>query len=193
MKLVVCEGPDDQAVIEGLLAVAGLAGITVEPCGGVPNFNRYLHTLPQRPEFTRHEVASLAIVLDADESRAGCWQRICDRVREGFGVELTAEGVLAGDRPKIGACIMGLGDRGTLEDLVLESLRSTKGFSCLEEYFQCLSAETGRPRYPAKARFRAWMASQADHDLRVGKAAAGGYIPLESPAFVPLRELLRLL
>jgi hypothetical protein len=190
MKLVVCEGEDDQAVIEGLARHAGLKDIRVEGCRGVDNFGQFLRGLPQRPEFTRREVSVLGIVLDADRDRAACWQRIQDRVREAFHVDLAAEGVFAGDRPRIGALITAVGNQGTLEDVVLEAVRNQPGFRCLEEYFRCLAAETGRPSYPAKARFRAWMASQADYDLRVGKAASGGYLPWTSAAFDSLRQFL---
>lgn len=193
MKFVVCEGGDDQAVIEGLARHAGLKDIRVEGCGGVDNFGQYLRGLPQRPEFTRREVSALGIVLDADRDRAARWQQIRERVREAFHVDLAAESVFAGTHPKISALITAVGDQGTLEDVVLEAVRDQRGYRCLEEYFRCLAAETGRPAYPAKARFRAWMASQADYDLRVGKAAIAGYIPWEAPTFAGLRAFLRAL
>ena len=190
MKLIICEGQDDQSVIEGLLSHAGIAGIRIESCGGVPKFNDYLRGLPKRGDFVRREVEALGIVLDADQSRATCWQRIQDRVREAFGVELKAECEWEGNRPRIGAFIAGAGTAGTLEDLALEAAGGQNGFRCLDAYFRCLSDETGQTRYSGKARFRAWMASQSDHDLRLGKAATGGYIPWDSNAFDSLRQFL---
>lgn len=190
MKLIVCEGPDDQSVIEGLLSHARISGVQIEHCGGVPKFNDYLRALPKRGDFVRQEVESLGIMLDADESRATCWQRIQDRVREAFGIELKAECKWAGNRPRIGAFIAGTGESGTLEDLALGAASKQQGFRCLDAYFRCLSDETGRPYYSGKARFRAWMASQSDYDLGLGMAAKNNYIPWDSAMFDSLRQFL---
>jgi hypothetical protein len=84
-------------------------------------------------------------------------------------------------------------NRGTLEDVCLEALRGKPGFACLEEYFRCWEQAANCRPYPAKARFRAWMAAQADFDLRAGKAAEAGNLPWDSPAFGPLRDFLSVL
>lgn len=193
MKLVLCEGEDDQAVIEGLIENSGMSGIAVEQYKGTPKLREYLRALPQRPEFTRREVASLGIVMDADTARASAWQRVKDCVGQAFDVELLREAEFVSDLPRIAGFITGVGDQGSLEDLCLEAVRSSAGFVCLDQYFQCLCRETGKTSFPGKARFRAWMASQSDFDLRVGLAARKGHLPWDNPAFDGLRAFLRAL
>ena len=58
MKLVLCEGPDDVAVVQGLCKASGLSGLTVEQfggkdLGGKDNMRPCLCELPKRPEFAR--------------------------------------------------------------------------------------------------------------------------------------------
>lgn len=190
MKLIVCEGADDQAVLEELLQHLGRQDVVVEQCKGVDNLGRYLRELQKRPEFVRQEVESLGVMIDADQNGDDAWRRVGALVKESFGVELRERGVSAGERPRIVGFVNGRDNRGTLEDVCLEALRGQPGFACLEEYFRCLEQTTDRKTYPAKARFRAWMAAQADFDLRTGKAAKQGYLPWESPAFEPLRDFL---
>ena len=193
MKLLVCEGKDDQALLQGLVGQLGLEGVTIEPCEGVPSFDLFVRQLPKRGEFTRREVASLGIILDADLDRAACWQRIRERVQEAFQIELRGENQFAGDRPRIGGFIVGSGPSGNLEDLLLEACRDKPGFSCLSDYFACLAKAMPDATFKSKARFRAWMAAQSKYDLRAGKAAEEGYIPFDSPVFDELKSFLRAL
>jgi hypothetical protein len=89
-----------------------------------------------------------------------------------------------GERPRIaGLLIGGPSGHGMLEDLCLEAVRDYPGFSCLGDYFRCLTDRTGKKEFHAKARFRAWMASQSDFELHVGKAADKGFLPWSNPAF----------
>lgn len=192
MKFVLCEGQDDVAVIQGICQFSGITGVVAEHCRGRDNLENYLCEMPKRPEFTRGEVESLAVIIDAEEAAASSWQKIANAVRLSFQVSLTESGVFAGSAPKIGGYVIcGQGDKGMIEDLCLEAVSDQPGYSCLQEYFKCLADKTGRADYLAKAKFRAWMASQSDFDLRVGMAAQKGHLPWESQAFDPLREFLR--
>ncbi len=191
MKLVICEGEDDRSVIQGLCQFSKLENIQVEHCGGRTNLESYLRELPKRPEFTRNEVAGLAIVIDAETSAANSWQKIVNGVRQSFCIALDREGDFTGTPMRIGGFVVSADDgTGMIEDLCLQAVASQPGFECLEEYFRCLSEKTGSAGYPAKAKFRAWMASQSDFDLRVGRAADKGYLPWDSIAFEPLRQFL---
>ena len=81
--------------------------------------------------------------------------------------------------------------RGMIEDLCLASVSDQPGFSCLQQYFECLSEKTAAKEYHSKAKFRAWMASQVEFESHVGLAAKHGFLPWENAAFTPLREFLR--
>ncbi len=191
MKLVLCEGPDDEAVIRGLCKDRGVTGLTVEPYLGRDNLANVLTELPKRPEFARQEVVSLGITLDANADGNAAWRLLCSAVRGSLGVSLTQRCVFAGAKPKIGGFIVsGPDGKGMLEDLCLASVSDKPGYDCLEAYFKCLTESTGRKDYHSKAKFRAWMASQSDYELYVGKAAVEGYLPFGHAAFNPLAQFL---
>jgi hypothetical protein len=191
MKLVLCEGPDDEAVIRGLCKDRALTGLTVEAYLGRDNLANVLAELPKRPEFVRQEVVSLGITLDANADADASWRLLCDAVRGSFGVSLTQRGVFVGSKPRIGGFIVsGPDGKGMLEDLCLGAVSAKPGYDCLEAYFKCLTERTGRKDYHSKAKFRGWMASQSDYELHVGKAAVEGYLPFDHAAFDPLRNFL---
>jgi hypothetical protein len=192
MKLVICEGKQDIAVLKGICDSSTIAGLTIEGCGGRDNLERYLVDLHIRPEFTRMEVESVAIMIDAEASAEASWQKLKNAVQLAFKAELIEQGVFAGDRPRIGGFVVsGDGGRGMIEDLCLASVSDRPGYACLEEYFKCLADKTDQKKYHPKAKFRAWMASQSEYEFHVGKAAEKGFLPWDNPAFTPLREFLR--
>jgi hypothetical protein len=92
MKLVLCEGPDDEAVIRGLCKDRGVNGLTVEPYLGRDNLANVLTELPKRPEFARQEVETLGITLDANADGNAAWQLLRDAVLGSFNVSLTERG-----------------------------------------------------------------------------------------------------
>lgn len=192
MKLVLCEGKDDVSVIEQLCRACGIAGLHIEQCGGKDRLREVLAENRKRPEFARDEVESLGVVLDAEEDPVAMWQKLRNDVQAAFDVDLPGPGRFAGERPRIaGLLVGGTEGHGMLEDLCLAALSNRPGFVCLEDYFRCLTHHTGRPTFHAKARFRAWMASQSEFELHVGKAAEQGFLPWENPVFDSLREFLK--
>jgi hypothetical protein len=191
MKLVLCEGQDDEAVIRGLCEARGLRDLKVGPYSGRNKLASVLGELPKRPEFTRQEVESLGITLDANGDGNAAWQLLCDAVRGSFNLSLTERGLFVGAKPRIGGFIVsGPDGKGMLEDLCLASVSDKPGYPCLEAYFRCLTERTGRKDYHSKAKFRAWMASQSQYELYVGKAAVEGYLPFDHAAFNSLAQFL---
>src|SRR6266851_6250789 len=189
MKLVLCEGPDDLEVIRELCKERGVTGLTIERYKGRDNLANVLSELPKRPEFARQEVVSLGITLDANAGGNAAWQLLCNAVRGSFGVSLTERGLFVGAKPRIGGFIVSGPDaKGMLEDLCLAAVSDQPGYPCLEAYFKCLTERTGKKDYHSKSKFRAWMASQSDYELYVGKAAAEGYLPFGHAAFNPLAQ-----
>ncbi len=191
MKLVLCEGKDDKAVVEGLCIHASIGGLVVEEYDGRDNLERVVSSLPVRPEFTRRQVDSLAILIDAEADGNASFQKLQNAIRQGFDVVIPGAGVFVGESPRIAGFVVcdGTG-RGMVEDLCLKSVNDRADYKCVEEYFECLCKNTERKDYHSKAKFKAWMASQTAFDYRVGLAAAKGYIPWGSDAFNKLREFL---
>ena len=191
MKLVLCEGHDEVSVLQELCTARGVPGLTIEPYKGRDNLMNVLRELPKRPEYAQQQIESLAILLDANGNPTGAWQRVSNGVQEHLRVTLPERSSFAGDKPKIaGYIVAGPDGTGMLEDLCLLALNRVPGFDCLDQYFGCLSEKTDRKEYHAKAKFRAWMSAQSDFDLRLGLAAAKGYVPWSSSAFDPLAQFL---
>src|SRR5436190_14712259 len=158
MKLVLCEGVDDKAVVEGLCLHAGIRGLTVEVYDGRSNLERIIGSLHIRSEFSRGEVESLAVLIDAEKDFDASFQKVQNAVRQGFSVEIGKSGVFVGDVPKVaGFVICGGGTSGMLEDLCLKSVNGEPSYKCMEEYFECLCKRTELKDYHPKAKFKAWM------------------------------------
>lgn len=192
LKFVFCEGSDDVAVIKGLMDSAGLAGVSIEPFGGKDNLRNFLRDVQKRPEFAQKRVSAVGIIRDADADGDAALRSVCDALTaHGFKAPDTNGGLARGN-PKIGVLIVGPnGDTGMIEDLCLNAVADRPEFSCVDEYFKCITRKSGRRDFSSKAKVRVWMASQADHELYVGKAAEKGYWPWDSPVFGLLMEFLR--
>jgi hypothetical protein len=193
MKLLLCEGKEDKAVIEGLCSHAKVSGVVIEPYNGRGNLERVVNTLSIRPEFTRKEVETLAVLIDAEEDGNASFRKVQNAIRQGFNIVVEAPGIFGGERPRVAGFIISdaSGQRGMLEDLCLESVSDRPDYKCMQEYFGCLCERTAQKKYHPKAKFKAWMASQAEYDFRVGLAAGKGYLPWGSEAFNKVREFLK--
>jgi hypothetical protein len=192
VKFVFCEGGDDLAIITGVANSIGLNALTVERFLGKTKLHEFLRDARLRPEFSRQQVESLAVVRDADEDDKAAFQSVCDSLRNnGFAVP-AANGGFADGRPKVGVLIVGPnGGSGMVEDLCLKSVSDRPEFDCVDSYFRCIEQKSGRKNFSSKARLRVWMGSQPDYDLYVGKAAEKGYWPWGNPAFNELKAFLK--
>lgn len=193
-KLVLCEGGDDKAIISGLCAAHGIDGISVEDYKGRDKLRTYVHGLRQRPDFVRGEIESVGITRDADEDGQAAWKSVQDAAKAAFGIVLKERGKTAGERPRVAGFIVARPgeDRGKLEDLCLAAVSQQAGYSCLEDYFHCLSEKTEKQTYDAKAKWQAWMASQRDYKLSLTDLATKpGGVSYTNPAFDSLRDFLR--
>jgi hypothetical protein len=192
MKLVLCEGKDEIAVIAELCKARSIDGLALEHYGGIPNVWNVMEQLPKRPAYAQREIKSLAILMDGDDNPEGAWQRLCDMARQHLAASLPGRGAFAGQQPRVaGYIIAGTDGNGMLEDLCLQAINGKPGFGCLGDFFRCMAEQTEKKEYHAKARFRAWMSTQSDYDLGVGLAATRGHLPWDSPAFDHLVTFLK--
>jgi hypothetical protein len=192
LKFVFCEGKDDQAVISGIAASTNLTEIRVEPFLGKDNLRRFLRAVKLRPEFSQNNVATVAIIRDADDDKDAAFQSVCDALRNaGFPAPDRNGGFVEG-AIKVGVLIVGPNDgTGMIEDLCLNSVADRPEFACVGDYFSCVAQKSDRKSFSAKAKVRVWMASQVDFEAHVGIAAEKGYWPWENPVFDPLKNFLR--
>ena len=81
-----------------------------------------------------------------------------------------------------------------LEDVCLESVKTSPVMQCVEQFMHCVRGERAdwpKQNMEAKARVHAYLASLDPPDLRPGEAAAGGHWNFDDIAFNPLKQLLQ--
>jgi hypothetical protein len=190
-KVIIGEGRDEVNFFEALCDHLHLIDVQVEQYGGKGQLSRYLREFNVRPG--HQNVVALGITRDADASVAPVFQGICGLLHlNGLPAPATA-GQIAPGPPRVGVFIMPDNRReGMLEDLCLDAVLSDGAMPCVDDYFRSVSQNTSRQPSPmAKARVHAWLASQADPDLRLGEAAKRDYWPWNTAAFQTLIQFLR--
>jgi hypothetical protein len=65
----------DAAVVKNLCNSSGIEGLTIEHCDGRNRLERYIRDLPARSEFSRKEVESLIVLIDAESNSGAAWQQ----------------------------------------------------------------------------------------------------------------------
>jgi hypothetical protein len=201
IHLVLCEGADDQRVMEGLAAHVGLTDkLRFRNYAESGTLRSFLATLAKSPEFTRGEIASILVTRDADDDHEACWQSVRDAVRAAFGLELSTPGewrtVCSG--PRVAAWINpGPGRTGMLETILLEAARQTHAeiFPCIESFVQCIEAARG-DKLHEKSRFYIWsiVAQGPGPKDRLHLERALKHLPpdWDAEAFAGLRDMLKM-
>jgi hypothetical protein len=131
------------------------------------------------------------VTRDNDASPEGAWRSVESAIRNAGLVPPTAPGQYSSGVPTVGVFLIPAADQpGALEDLCLASLADDPVLACADEYFTCIERRTTGMAPAAKARIHAWLAAQTPPGLRLGEAAERGLLPLDHPAFAPLRAFL---
>lgn len=199
IHLVLCEGTDDQRVMEGLAVHVGISDkLKFRDYAESGTLRSFLATLAKSPDFTRGEIASILVTRDADDDYDACWQSVRDAVRKAFQVNLSKPGewqTIPGG-PKVAAWINPApGRSGMLETILLEAARHTHAeiFPCIENFVQCI--ETARSdKLHEKSRFYIWsiVAQGPGPKDRLHLERALKHLPPDwgSEAFSGLRSML---
>ena len=177
------------AVVRGL-ARHGNAAIQVEEYGGRDKLSLFLQSLQKRPEFAQQKVGCMAILRDANGDSAAAFASVRDALQRNGIPHPNADATFSDSALRVGIFIVGVNGRGMIEDICLNSVSDRPEFSCVDDYFNCIAQKSLRSQFSSKAKVRVWMASQADFEYHVGKAAEEGYWPWESRAFNRLRIFL---
>jgi hypothetical protein len=193
-KLLVVEGPDDQYFLSALLQHLGIeTDFDIRYLEGTDNFNRILRAFPGVTGFG--EVASLALVRDADQDAQSAFQSICSALENARLSVPKRPFVSVGEKPEISVFIWpDCKSSGTLETLCLSSASDDPAIICIEQYFECLARQMATlPKPIHKAHLHTFLASREKPGLRLGEAANAGYWPWEHPVFDPIIQFLRAL
>ena len=200
IRLVICEGKDDQFVIEGLARDLGIVDKLefrhfAEEKGSLRSF---LVAISKSPDFARGALRSILVTCDADDSFDSRWQSISDATTAAFSSNLSRPGEwqkLAGG-PRIAAWINpGPNQNGMLETLCLDAARETdpKVFPCIDNFMDCITEAHGSPLHE-KARFYIWsivaQGPTGQHQLALTKALDKFPPNWNSEAFSGLRDVL---
>lgn len=201
IHLVICEGKDDQFVIEGLARDLGIQDELefrhfAEEKGTLRSF---LVAISKSPDFARGALRSILVTCDADDSFENRWQSVTDANNAAFGVNLAEPGkwqqVPSG--PRLAAWINpGPNRPGMLETLCLEAVRENdpKVFPCIDTFMSCVEDAHGSLLHE-KARFYIWsivaQGPTAQHQLALPKALERFPPNWQSEAFSELREVLK--
>lgn len=199
IHLVLCEGTDDQRVMEGLATHAGIANrLQFRDYAESGTLRRFLTTLAKSPDFTRGEIASILVTRDADDEHEACWISVRDAANAAFDVNLSAPGewqTIPGG-PKIAAWINPApGRNGMLESLFLEAAKHTHAeiFPCIENFVQCIETARGDTLHE-KSRFFIWsiVAQGPGPKDRLSLDRAIKHLPPDwnAEAFTGLRKML---
>lgn len=183
-RMLIGEGKEEVLFFKAMLEHMGIAGVQVEQYSGKARLASYLRTLIVRPGFDQLRV--LHITRDADDSPEAASASVADAVqRADFPSSVVVRTFL----------LPGSGRQGALEHLCMEAIAGQPIERCIDEYFGCVRRVTpvglSCGTRQAKARIHAWLAAQEEPDLRLGQAAAKGYIPWSAPAFEGLKSFLQ--
>lgn len=197
--LVLCEGHDDQRVMEKLATHVGCSQqLQFRSYAESGTLKSYLRTLAKSAEFTTGAVTSLLITCDADDHYETSWQSVRDAVRDVFDTSLENPGEWKSipDGPKLAAWIIPEpGQPGMIETLCLDAARDQDPqiFSCINRFDECISEARQTPLHE-KSRFYIWsiLAQGPGPKDRLSMSRALDRLPpnWDSPVFKKLREIL---
>ena len=195
-KQVIVEGNDEIRVFSSLSKHLNIQDLEVRHYGGSSNLRRFLKAFRVSSEFEL--VRSLAVVADANSNRKGREQRIHGALSNaGLPVPTKPLEVVSNGDLKVAYLVVPHDVEGTMiEDVCLDSVKTDPAIECVDLYFECVSqADIPGPRevWMSKARVHAFLASRDRPDLRLGEAVEKGIWEFDTDAFLPLKELLRIL
>lgn len=199
IHLVVCEGNDDQRLMEMLAEHHGIAGkLHFRHYAESGTLRSFLGTLAKSPDFRQGRIKSILVTADADDRYDSAWQRVSDAVKAAFDIDLSAPGSWKANPngPKVAAWVNPAPDKnGMLETLCLEAARETHAeiFPCIDNFLECVEKARGAKLHE-KAKFFIWsivaQGPGAQDRLSLQKALEKLPPNWDSPVFAPLREAL---
>ncbi|MBN2562609.1 MAG: hypothetical protein JXQ75_16920 [Phycisphaerae bacterium] len=195
MKLCLVEGKEEVALLKHFCNHLNLTAIDIKDYGGKDKLGSFLKALVSQSAF--RQVRSLAILRDADEKADDAFRSVVGAAERADLRPPRNPGETGQGRPSVRILILPDGMRpGMLEDACLESIQDRPVMTCVEKLFDCVR-EVGEPLPKevkmSKAKLYAYLATLPDPGRRLAEKAGSETFPfnLDSPAFEPIRKLLR--
>ncbi|HHQ4567384.1 hypothetical protein FKF78_17325 [Aeromonas hydrophila] len=210
-NLIFVEGSDDEHFIKAILKEINLeTSVQIIRAGGITSFPSKFQAKIKESMFG--QVQRFAIIVDADDSKEKAFQLIKKTLaRNNFSTPNKHGDIIVCNKGNvhIGVFIISKPgeDTGMLEDLFIDTQKSTPILEHVDEYFSKLAKNLekhtpqqgiARPKpqdfkYPnneAKAKARAILASFYDDISTVGYAAQHGYVDMNSTSLDDLKSFL---
>jgi len=186
---LIVEGRTAKIFFTAFLEARALADTDVHSFGGVAELRSFLRAFMKIPGFG--SVRALGVVRDAENDATSAFHSVSAAFHQAGLTRPAQHGVVSAGTPATGIFILPDGrSPGMLETLCLTAVGNEPSYSCVDDFFRCLSAKGVLPAPLDKARAQAFLASRARAGLEVGRAAQTGYWPLEGDAFDPLAAFL---
>lgn len=188
-KLVVVEGEDDKGFFIGLLDKVGAKDYFVVSMGGKDNFNKDLHLIAKRSDFS--EITHLVLIRDRNGDDA--FDSVVNILTRKMGVSNvpSQSGGFSKGPPEIGVFIMpGKIEGYMLEDLCLKIVEEHPAMKCVNEFASCVSNLAPPPRNLSKTKVQAFLAAQPEVANTIGLGARKGYWDFDSRCLEELKRFL---
>ncbi len=158
--------------------------------GGINELGGYVRTFVKTPGFGRLD--GLVIVRDNEDAPAKAQSKVRAALQAAGLAAPERPGKVAGKRPRVGYELLpGPGREGCLETLCLDAAKGDSDMACVEDFMECLNkVKKGRKGNRDKARAQAFLATRDRPGLPMGQAALAGLWPLNSQAFLRMKNLL---
>jgi len=202
--VLLVEGKDEEYFFECYLRHLGFDDVQTIPVGGKYNFKQEFPLFILDSDFNK--VKGYAIIRDADEDINSTFQSIVGLLKKyGQSIPEKVFDFNSDKGKKVGIYIMpGVVSGKMLEDLFLEIVKESPVFTCVEEYIECLNANTNKkesndelekdkfyfPKNLSKAKLHAYLSGMYEDVQHLGVATEKKYLDLDSPVLDHLKQFI---
>ena len=184
------EGNDGRNFFGALCGHLDLTHVQIQNYGGVDELRGFLRAFARMPDF--HLVQRIGIIRDAEASAEAAFRSVQSSLQ---GAELpvpSEPSALSGGTPIVSVLVVPEKGAGMLETILARSFAGTPEDACIDEFFSCVEASTGRAlQRPDKSRACAYLATTRSPQVSVGVAAQQGVWDFDHEAFSPMRSFLK--
>jgi hypothetical protein len=188
-QLLAVEGKDDRNFFEALLKHENMNDIQIIDIGGKDKFKVELPLIVNLEGFS--DVHRPGFIRDAEENQAlSSFSSICDTLRK---QGLPAPEMINTISHKKDIIMPNNIDKGMLEDLCLESVKTMPVFECVEQYMECCMlrlSEKEKNMNMSKAKVQAYLAVKKPVVNSLGLAAIKGHWNFEDNCFSEIKRFL---
>jgi hypothetical protein len=190
--VLVVEGKDDFGFFLGLLDDLNIHSVHIAQIDGIQNLAPRLKLFLKTAGWS--DVRRLGIFVDSDHDPAARHQAIRSALQGATLAVPPEPGQAHGAGPEVlFSTLPSPNATGCLETLVFESVPAERQ-QCIEQFMDCAGVvDDGVSGRFQKSRVHAFISSSAGAGNKLGEAVNAGVIDVTSPAFDPIRDLLRAL